>query len=349
MNRNTIKLGLAGLLLASAVFAAEKQPMNVLMIAIDDMNNWVGCMGNDSQARTPNIDRLARQGMLFDNAYCVVPSCNPSRAALMTGQRPETTGQFGNDGNFRDRPGGMERITMPQHFRQHGYEAVAAGKIYHNPRGEGSLPDPVSDPLSWNKQWVGQHGTGGHDGYLNDEGYAKWHDGRFKQYLGKFGVWGPCPELKESTGDWQAAGYIADYLQMKHDKPFFAACGIFRPHEPLLAPQKYFDMFPLDQIKLPNIPEDDFDDIPRIAHKNFSTDFFIEGVKGMGEWKKRCRPISPAWLLPTIAWVAFLMRSRKVPTATTRSWYSGPTMAGNSDTRTGVKNFRSGGRGTTRC
>lgn len=266
------------------VSVASAKPMNVLMIAIDDMNNWIGCM--EGKAKTPNIDRLAKQGMLFSNAYCAVPACNPSRVALMTGLRPETTGQFGNEGNFRLRPGGDQIVTLPQHFQQNGYETVSAGKVFHKPNGVGKTPHPLSDPLSWDEQAVGKIGTTGHDLYLNDEGFGKWHDGLFTDYLGKFGVWGPCPERKEKTGDWQMAEYMANYLKQKHQKPFFAAYGVFRPHEPLLAPQEYFDMFPLDEIELPNVPEDDFDDIPKVAHANFSTDFFLNGVKAKGEWKK---------------------------------------------------------------
>ncbi|WP_168442115.1 sulfatase [Pontiella desulfatans] len=258
--------------------------MNVLMIAIDDMNNWVGCMGG--QATTPNIDRLAGQGRLFSNAYCVVPACNPSRVALLSGLRPETTGQFGNEGDFRQRPGGDGIVVLPQHFRNNGYEAVAAGKIFHKPRGGGNNPEPASDPKSWDAQYKGKTGTGGHANYLNEDGFAKWHGGKFTDYLGKFGVWGPCPEPKEKTGDWMAADYIADYLKQDHRKPFFAACGIFRPHEPLLAPKEYFDRFPLDEIELPNVPDDDFGDIPEVAHENFSTPFFLDGVRPMGQWKK---------------------------------------------------------------
>ncbi|MBT3289735.1 MAG: sulfatase-like hydrolase/transferase [Victivallales bacterium] len=137
---------LAASALVPAAFAALETHPSVLMIAIDDMNNWIGALGG--QAKTPNIDRLAAGGVLFTNAYCVVPACNPSRVALMTGQRPETTGQFGNNGNFRDRPGGEERVTLPQHCRAHGYEAVAAGKLYHNPRGgrKQANPYPIRHP-----------------------------------------------------------------------------------------------------------------------------------------------------------------------------------------------------------
>ncbi|MFC1736652.1 sulfatase [Candidatus Hydrogenedentota bacterium] len=270
--------------MTSVGHAATPERPNVLFIAIDDMNDWIGAF--NGRAKTPNIDRLASQGLLFTNAHCVVPACNPSRTALMTGQRPETTKQFGNQGNFRDQPGGADRVTLPQHFRASGYEAVAAGKIFHYGRGGNEEPDPISDPQSWNAQRKGWIGTGGHDLYLDENGWGKWHGGEFKEYLGKYGVWGPIPDKTEETHDWKSADYCAQYLKKSHDKPFFLACGIFRPHSPQLAPQKYFDMYPLEEIVLPEVPEDDFDDIPAIAHKNFSTDFFVDGVKAKGEWKK---------------------------------------------------------------
>ncbi len=263
---------------------SQRRPLNVLMIAIDDMNNWPSSFWGN--AKTPNIDRLAAQGVKFTNAHCVVSACNPSRVALLAGMRPETTGQFGNDGNFRLRPGGDDIVTLPQHFRQHGYEAVAAGKLFHQQRGGNEEPDPVSDPQSWDRQYKGWIGTPGRERYLNKDGYGKWHDGKFKEYLGKYGVWGPIDESKEECGDWKAADFCARYLAEERDKPFFLACGIFRPHSPQLAPQEFFDMYPLDEIELPEAPDDDFDDIPKCAHENFTTDFFVNGVRAMGQWKK---------------------------------------------------------------
>lgn len=260
------------------------QPLNVVMIAIDDMNNWVGAMGG--RAKTPNIDRLARQGVLFTNAHCVVACCNPSRTALWTGLRPETTGQFGNDGCFRNREGGQQIVTMAQHFRANGYETAAAGKLFHQPAGVGAQPHPVSDPQSWDRQHRGWIGTSGHDLYVNDNGMAKWHNGKFTGYLGQFCLWGPCPEKKEETGDWQSADYCAQYLGQAHDKPFFLSCGLFRPHSPQLAPQEFFDMYPLESIVLPEAPADDFNDIPQCAQSNFSSEFFLKGVRDMGQWKQ---------------------------------------------------------------
>ena len=262
----------------------EKKPYNVLFIAIDDMNNWVGAMGG--QAKTPNIDQLASDGVLFSNAFCAVPACNPSRTALMTGLRPETTGQYGKGVNFRERPGGKDAIMLAQFLQSKGYETVAAGKIFHHPRGAGKNPSPLSDTVSWNYQWVGNVGTQGAKEYVNEEGWGKWHDGDIKklippgtqkntglEYIGKHGIWGPIKETKEETGDWQLSEFCKEYLSKDHNKPFFLACGIFRPHSPQLAPKEYFDLYPLDSIEMPELPADDMDDIPAIAKENWSTPF----------------------------------------------------------------------------
>lgn len=272
----------------------EQNKYNVLFIAIDDMNNWVGSFGG--KAITPNIDALAKTGMKFTNAHCVVPACNPSRVALMTGQRPETTGQYTNAGNFREMQGGMDRITFPQFLQKQGYKTTSAGKIFHKQRGAKETPHPVSDPVSWDYQWKGNIGTQGHNLYLDENGWAKWLEGSHldnvtnkgnsgMNYMAKFGVWGPIPHKKEETGDWIMSKYCADFLQQDHNDPFFLACGIFRPHSPQLAPQEYFDMFPLDKIELPEVPDDDMNDIPKIAQTNFSTPF-VKLMREKGEWKK---------------------------------------------------------------
>jgi arylsulfatase A-like enzyme len=283
-------------LLSLAIWSCRKEsePLNILMIAIDDMNNWVGVMEN--KAKTPHIDALARSGVLFSNAYCVVPACNPSRTALLSGKRPETTGQYTNAGNFRDKPGGKDIITLPQYFRQYGYEAVAAGKIFHAPRYGGEEPNPRSDPVSWNDQRIGNVGTPQADLYLDEDGRAAWLEGDWKQfvqngrflpsmgYITRMGRWGPIPQPKKECGDWQSAEFCADYLLQDHEKPFFLACGIFRPHSPQLVPQEYFDMYPPGSFKMPEVPEDDMDDIPEIARTNWSTPF-TKLVREKGQWE----------------------------------------------------------------
>jgi arylsulfatase A-like enzyme len=279
------------LVLSSAI--PKKKPVkNVIFIAIDDMNNWIGANGGN--AITPNIDALAQKGMLFTNAHCVVPACAPSRVSLMTGLRPETTGQYENPGNFRNLPGGKNLITIGQFLQTKGYETVAAGKIFHQPAGKNKNPNPLSDPESWSYQFPNNVGTSGHNLFLDENDQAKWLEGALKNernkegsvsYLSKFGVWGSIPQKKEQTADWENAEFAANYLQKSHEKPFFLACGIFRPHSPQLAPQEFFDLYPLNNIKVPELPLDDMDDIPNIAKTNFSSEF-TKLVKSKGELQR---------------------------------------------------------------
>lgn len=267
----------------------QSQP-NILMIAVDDMNNYIGAWGG--QAITPNIDRLASEGTMFRNAYCVVPACNPSRTALLTGQRPETTGQYQNEGNFRDRNGGQERITLPQYLQSLGYESIAAGKIFHYPRGNEASASSLSDSVSWNAQRKGYIGTPGEKAFLGKDGYGAWQQGAANDYLvdvapgtnymARCGIWGAIKETLEECADWKSADYCANYLQKNHKKPFFLSLGIFRPHSPQLAPQEFFDLYDKDAIELPELPENDMDDIPQIAQKNFAYDF-VQMVRNKGE------------------------------------------------------------------
>ena len=265
---------------------------NILFIAIDDMNNWTSAMGG--AAKTPNMEKLAKEGKLFTNAYCVVPACNPSRVAIMTGVRPETSGQYTNPGNFRDLPGNANRITLPLYLQQNGYEAIAAGKVFHNGRGKGTEPDPQSDPQSWTYQFPNDVGTKGHQLYLDKNNQAKWLEGAMytegmninkPEYLSKFGVWGVTPEKKEETSDWKNAEFASNYLAEKYDKPFFLAVGLFIPHSPQIAPQEFFDMYPLESVKIPELPADDLDDLPEIAKTNFSSNF-VKLVKEKAQLQK---------------------------------------------------------------
>ena len=274
------------------VIEANNEKLNIVYIAVDDLNRWIGVLGG--QAKTPNIDKLAADGMLFTNGHCVVPACNPSRVAIMTGLRPETTGQFTNEGNFREKPGNANRLTMAQYLQKNGYETIAAGKIFHQPRGKDSIPNPLSDPISWDVQNVSNVGTTGHQLFLDKNNQAAWLEGAMakhgagstgESYISKFGVWGVTPEKKEQTADWKNAVYAANYLKEKHEKPFFLACGIFRPHSPQIAPQEFFDLYPLDSIKMHELPEDDMLDIPEHIRKNFSTEF-VGHVKAKNQLKK---------------------------------------------------------------
>ena len=151
--------------------SAPAPSYNVVMIAVDDLNIYVGGPWG-GPAVTPNIDRLAASGTAFINAHAVVPACAPSRAALMTGQRPERTGAYRNEHHFRAIADNHRLVTLPQRLRQESYVAVAAGKIFHNPRGLESEPNPRSDPASWDEQARTPTGTPGHDRFLDEDGWA---------------------------------------------------------------------------------------------------------------------------------------------------------------------------------
>jgi arylsulfatase A-like enzyme len=234
------------------VFAKGKpDKQNVLFIAIDDLNDWTGCLGGHPDVKTPNIDRLAKRGVLFTSAHCAAPACNPSRAALMTGIRPSTSGVYHNPNPWRRSKVLENAVTIPQHFMAHGYTAMGSGKIYH-----GSFPDPAS----WDEYWPSKTQQSPGDPMpkgrpLNGIPNTAHFD------------WGPVDADKTEMGDWKVTDYVISQLQKKRDKPFFLACGIFRPHLPWFVPQKYFDLYPLDKITLPTINEDDLDDIPPIGKK----------------------------------------------------------------------------------
>ncbi len=221
------------------------RPMNVLMIAVDDLRDWIGVLHGHPQSMTPNIDRLASRGMLFTRAYCAAPACNPSRAALMTGIRPSSSGVYHNPDPWRRAM--PDAVTLPQHFMANGYTARGAGKIYH-----GAFPDPPS----WNEYWPSPTKNKPDDPTpanrpLNGIPNTSHFD------------WGPLDVPDSDMGDAKVVDWISRQLQRKVDQPFFLACGIFRPHLPWYVPRKYFDQFPLDGIKLPVTLENDLDDIPQ--------------------------------------------------------------------------------------
>ena len=222
---------------ASDCVAAEESPKrpNVLMIAVDDLNHWVGYLGRNKQTATPNIDRLASQGQIFTRSYCASPSCNPSRTALMSGLRPDETGVYGNNDNWK--PVIPEEQQLTTAFRKAGYYVAGAGKIYH---------EAYKRPSEW-------------DDYLADSG-------KDPQPTGNKGVGGirfaPSDAKDEDLREWNIVQFGIDELKKKHDKPFFLAIGLHKPHMPWNVPQKYFDMHPLEEIELPPTKEGDLEDVP---------------------------------------------------------------------------------------
>lgn len=247
------------LLLVGALFPstpahaqAGAQRPNVLFISIDDWNDWLGAMGTHPQVRTPNLDRLAARGMLFMNAHTPSPLCNPARVALMTGLRPSTTGVYGLAPGNRQAPATRDVVTLGQYFAAHGYQTMAAGKIYH----AGNAPDEF-------QQWGPRGGEMRPAAKLVD---APVHMGNHPLL-----DWGPMPAGADTAHqDYKVATWAETQLRRigagRNEAPFFMAVGFVAPHVPLFAEKKWFDLYPEeDEIVLPPAPEGDRADVPDFA------------------------------------------------------------------------------------
>lgn len=241
---------------------------NVLFIAIDDLNDWIGVLGGHPQTTTPNIDRLAGKGMLFANCHCAAPACNPSRAALMTGIRPSTSGVYHNSQPWRLAM--PQAVTLSQHFMQHGYTAFGAGKIYH-----GRFPDPAS----WDRYFPAKDKNRPLDPQPADRPLNGIPDTAHFD-------WGPLKHPTESMSDHKVVDWVTDQLAQSHDKPFFLACGIFRPHLPWYVPESFFEDFPLEEIVLPKVLQSDLDDLPAAGKKMAKPNGDHSRVRSHNQWKR---------------------------------------------------------------
>ena len=261
---------------------------NVLFIMVDDLNDWVGAFGGNQQAITPNIDALAANSTIFKNAYCSAPLCNPSRTSILTGYRPSTTGVYGNSEVFRAEKGFENTVTLPQYFQKNGYKTAAAGKIFHSPMGSKKEPKEGSDPGSFQ-----QEKEGGLGGAFPDKKDKFKHGLDLKKYGVKGSFlhsfdWFPVDVSLEDNNDYESADYAAKFLQEKHDKPFFLACGIFRPHLPWYAPKQFFDMYNVDDIELPKTIKNDLNDVGKMGN-NMAKTSVHQSIVDHGKWKEAVR------------------------------------------------------------
>ena len=232
---------------------------NVLFIALDDLNHWVGYLGRNKQTKTPNIDRLAERGVRFTHSYCAAPVCNPSRAALMSGVRPSTSGVYENDDDWRG-------VIPPEYslistFRKAGYYTAGAGKIYHGSYDRKEEWDDYLGRVPGDPKPTGDTGVGGI---------------KFARLQAK----------DEDFVDYKTVSYGIEQLQRKHDKPFLLTIGLHKPHMPWNVPQKYFDMHPLDQIELPPTKEGDLEDLPPAAVRMARPEGDHKAMLDSGRWKE---------------------------------------------------------------
>ncbi|MEM0926434.1 MAG: sulfatase, partial [Planctomycetota bacterium] len=266
--------------------AAQDDRPNFLVIAIDDLNGYVGCLDGHPNASTPNIDRLAKEGVLFTRAYCNSPVCNPSRASLWTGLRPTTTGIDSNpSGWFRDRPGFEEIVTIPQCLANAGYSTEGYGKLFHLGRGNSSIGE-------WQR--------------FNTYNYGPRQNPKLNYPDGdRITDWGipDGDDERAASYDPVVADRVIAALQDTHDRPLFLGCGFFRPHTPLYAAQKWFDQHPLEGVQIPpGYREGDTDDLVYFGKRERREQdveapglFTQDWAEESGNWK----PLLQAYLAST--------------------------------------------------
>lgn len=230
---------------------AQKVKPNILLISIDDLNDWVGHLDGHPKVQTPHMDRLAQQGVSFTNAHTQAPLCNPSRTSYLTGLRPTTTGIYALGPWFRDLPEYKDWVTLPQYFEKNGYTTMTTGKTFHDayPPKESRKDGPEFT------RW-GFHG-----------GFFPRPEQPFVKESGHPLVdWGIFPETDSEQDDWKVADWAIDQLKNPpENQPFFLSVGFRHPHVPLYASQHWFDMYPEKDVLLPVVRGDDRDDIPDFA------------------------------------------------------------------------------------
>ncbi len=295
-------------LFATSASAADKP--NILFIAIDDLNDWLGCYGGHPQAITPNIDRLAASGVLFSNAHCAAPVCKSSRTAVFSGRYPQQTGVFGNKDPdiLKDHP---DSVFLSQALADSGYDTLGTGKLLHG--SSAGVFDSVFYPEQrWspftkeeasysteelpskgtvNPRHVLKNGPGGRD-YVFP--FNRMPSDRNPDKLdGESFDWASFDLPDSAMGDGQITDWAIDKLSEPRSKPLLLGVGFYRPHIPLFAPKVDFDVYPpVEEIQLPQIRENDFDDIGE-AGRRWGTEAVTAGshasVLEHDQWREAVR------------------------------------------------------------
>ncbi len=214
----------------------ETNRPNVVFIVVDDLNNTLGCYGHPV-VQTPHVDRLAEEGILFENAHCNYAVCNPSRSSFLSGLYPETIGILDNRVALQSVID--DRITMPALFRQNGYYTMSLGKVFHTNAEKHNDFSAWDEILGFGTTETGKKG----ESRNMSDGELKW-------------CWWQAAEGDDmDQPDGQLAAKAVEFINGEHDKPFFLAVGFHKPHDPFIAPAKYFDLYPLEDCTPPALPE----------------------------------------------------------------------------------------------
>lgn len=257
----------------------SKQPPNVLFIAIDDLNDWIGPLGGHPDVQTPHMDALAEQGMVFTNAHTQAPLCGPSRASLLTGLQPTTTGIYLHIDD-REVAGANEATrqaaSLPEYFGRHGYKTMGAGKLWHGNDLAGTFQE-----YGERHEWFGPR----------PQERINYDPAKGPNYDGHGGTstdWGAYPARDEEVSDSYYTSWAIERLQQDHEQPFFLGVGLVRPHVPWYVPQDWLDRYPLEEIELPPYLEDDMEDIPELGRQMAFMPPMptTEYLKKRGQWEK---------------------------------------------------------------
>lgn len=234
---------------------------NVLFIALDDLNDWVGYLGGHPDARTPNLDAFAGRGVAFTNAHCTAPFCGGSRTAVLTGLAPHTTGVYQNQQHFR--PVAPDCVTLTQLFAQHGYRVVLAGKIYH-------IDDERStaETMTYEDRGAWERRSAAGAAYASP---IEWQ-------------WGPLDAADDDMIDGQLVSQAVEFLGGSHAEPFFFGLGLWATHLPWLAPLRYFRDFPPDEVRLPVTRRGDSRDLPQRAQWLGMGEAYHSAIVRSGQW-----------------------------------------------------------------
>ena len=260
--------------------ATQANRPNVLFIVVDDLNDWTSNLGGHPQAKTPNLDALAAHGVTFTNAHAAAPTCGPSRAAVMTSIRPSTSGNYENADTFGGNPKLNDAVILPELFQQAGYQVTGAGKLFHGHHHKSELKGRGFDTYFPSKE---------NDHYKEPKERARpkpmadWGQGKKG-----FWDWGPmAPHITlDDMSDGRMVNWVRDQFESGAIKePFFVAAGIIRPHLPFYAPQSYFDMYPLDEIVLPEVLGDDLSDVPLAGRSMGIGEAQHNAITSHGHWK----------------------------------------------------------------
>jgi arylsulfatase A-like enzyme len=274
---------------ASETEIAEPKKPNVLFIAIDDLRDWVRYLGYE-QVKTPHIDRLAARGVSFTRSYCAAPVCNPSRTALLSGLRPSTSGVYDNGTDWREVIGD-DIATLPMHFKQNGYYVAGAGKIFHGAyERDSDWNDYLRSRPAAEKADAAAPAKKKGQGKAKAKAKAKVEAAKVSPKDDPNGVGGirfkPLDASDEDMADYRSVTYTLEQLAKEHDRPFFLACGLHKPHMAWDVPRKYYDMYPLDSIALPKVLEDDLNDVPPVGLKMANPKGDHATMLESGRWKE---------------------------------------------------------------